>query len=301
MKRILVPVDFSPTSKKAFRYAVDIAYKSGGTVILYHLFKPLEYAEFGNPHNIREENKRIQTNILTRLQRLKKKVLTQTNTEVTVSTIIGHFPVVKNILKFVGENHIDLIVMGTQGASGLKKITVGSVAAKVMERSEIPVLLIPEKFVWKKPAKIIFTTTVSKSDSNAFPVLLDFANLYNAKITFVNLRDPRQLHGYKEKEEFDTYAYSVQRTFDDANIQFRQLDTFSIEKTMENLEDEIPYDILVMLRTKKSFFQKIYLGSFTQNMAFITKKPLLVIPPGEEISTKPIGKKKRITSQSLTK
>lgn len=301
MKRILVPVDFSPTSQKAFRYAVDIAFKSNGTVILCHLFKPLEFSKLGDPQIIHEENMRTEENILKRLQRLKKKVLTNAKKEMPVSTLVGHIPVVKNILKLVEDNHIDMIVMGTQGATGLKKITVGSVAAKVMERSVVPVLLVPEKFLWKKPAKILFTTTISKADNTALPILSDFAGLYDAKITFVNLRDPRQLHGYKEKQEFEMYAYSVQRTFDDANIQFRQLDTFSVEKTMENLNYEIPYDMLVMLRTKKSFFQKIYLGSFTQKMAFITNKPLLVIPPGDELTKKPVREKQRITSQSLTK
>lgn len=301
MKRILVPVDFSPTSQKAFRFAVDIAFKAGGTVILCHLFKGEEHSKPVDPKIIREENKRTEANILKRLQRLKKKVLTNAKKEINVSTLVGRIPVVKNILKLAGDNHVDMIVMGTQGASGLKKITIGSVAAKVMERSVIPVLLVPEKFLWKKPAKILFTTTITKSDSAALPVLLDFVGLYDAKLTFVNLRDPRQLHGYKEKQEFEMYAYSVQRTFDDANIQFRQLDTFSVEQTMEDLDDKIPYDMLVMLRTKKSFFQRIYLGSFTQKMAFITKKPLLVIPAGEDLATKPIREKQWITDRSLTK
>ncbi len=136
-------------------------------------------------------------------------MLTDT-TEVTISTLVGRIPVLNNILGFVEHNHVDLIVMGTQGATGLKKITVGSIAAKVMERSEIPVLLIPEKFIWKKPKEILFTTAISKFDNNAFPFLLNFANLYDAKITFVNLRDPHQLYGFKEKEEFEMYAYSGQ-------------------------------------------------------------------------------------------
>lgn len=278
MKRILVPVDFSPTSKKAFRYAVDIAAKSGGTVILYHLFKPLKYSELGDPKIVREENNRLEANNLKRLQRLKNKVLTDAKADITVSTLVGRIPVLNNILGFVEHNHIDLIVMGTQGATGLKKITVGSTTAKVMERSEIPVLLVPEKFVWKKPEKILFTTTICKSDNKAFPVLLNFANLYDAQITVVNLRDPHQLYGFKEKEEFEMYAYSVQRTFDHSDIQFRQLDTFSVAKTMENLYDEIPYDILVMARRKMDSVSRFFQKSFTKKMAYITTQPLLIVP-----------------------
>ena len=42
MKRILVPADFSPTAEKAFRFALDIATKTKGTVILYHVYTPEE-------------------------------------------------------------------------------------------------------------------------------------------------------------------------------------------------------------------------------------------------------------------
>ena len=73
MKRILVPVDFSPTSKKAFKYAIDVASKSGGTVILCHFFKPLKSSDAGAPQNVREYNQQFELNSLKRLQRLKRK------------------------------------------------------------------------------------------------------------------------------------------------------------------------------------------------------------------------------------
>lgn len=278
MKRILVPVDFSPTSKKAFGYAVDIASRSGGAVILCHFFRPVKSSDAGAIHNVREYNQQFEGNTLKRLQRLKNKVLADTSEKVSVSTLVGQTPVVKNIFRFAENNHIDLIVMGTQGATGLKKITIGSIAAKVAKGSPIPVLLVPEKFVWKEPQTILFTTTISKSDNNVFPLLLSLANLYDAHLTVVNMRTPYQLNDYKEKEEFEMYAYSVQRIFDDVNIQFRQLETSSPEKTMANLYKEIPYDLLVMARRKLDFFSRFFQKSFTKKMAYITTLPLLIVP-----------------------
>ena len=291
MKRILVPVDFSPNSKKAFRFAVDMASNSGGSIFLYHLFRPLKASEAGVPFDTREHNLELKAINLKRLQRLKKKVLADSNKNVPVSEIIGRIPVVKNILQFARQNQIELIVMGTKGATGLRKITIGSNASKVMERSATPVLLIPEKFVWKKPEKILFTTTIHKSDNEVFPILLDLATLYDAEITVVNLRDRHQLYGFKEKEEFEMYAYSMQRTFDEAKIKFTQLDTFSVEKTMENLYEKIPFDMLVMSGTKKSFLQKIFTSSFTKSMALIAERPLLIIPQTKEVKEISIRKK----------
>lgn len=129
MKRILVPVDFSPTSKKAFGFAVDIASKSGRAILLYHLYTPGTKGTLGLTENILEYNKRTEENNLKRLQRLKKKILADTE-EVVVSTIVGRTPVINNILGFAEHNHVDMIVMGTQGAGGLKKVIVGKRGSK---------------------------------------------------------------------------------------------------------------------------------------------------------------------------
>ncbi|MGN6298787.1 MAG: universal stress protein [Ginsengibacter sp.] len=284
MKRILVPVDFSPNSQKAFRYAVDIASRSGGTIFLYHLFRPLKASEAGVVFDVDEHNRHLKEIALKRLQRLQKKVLADTNVNVPVAAYAGRIPVVKNILDFADENNIDLVVMGTKGASGLKKITIGSNASKIIRRAKIPVLLIPEKFKWETPGKILFTTAIQKSDSDAIPVLSALSVLYDAKISMLHLRDPHQPETMKDKKEFERHASTMQKAFKNTRLELRQIDTFSISKTLQQLHKEIPYDILVMIRRRKSLIQKIFVESFTKNMAFITNKPLLIIPQDKKTS-----------------
>lgn len=277
MKRILVPVDFSPTSQKAFRYALDIASKAGSSIILYHLYTPGKAKTKGLFENVRAYNQQMEINSLKRLQRLKKKVLPE-SISVPVSTIVGRSPVVNNILKFAEENHIDIIAMGTQGASGLKKVTVGSVAAKIMKESEIPVFLVPEKFKWKLPETIVFTTGFYKADRKALPPLFEIAKLYDSLIIFVNIYNPESLTAEADQNNFETYAYSLQREFSDLRVQFKQIKTASITKKIENLYEEIPYGLLVMARRKLGFLDRFLQKSFTKKMAYITTLPLLIVP-----------------------
>ncbi|HET7118827.1 MAG TPA: universal stress protein [Hanamia sp.] len=185
---------------------------------------------------------------------------------------------ISNILKYSEKHNIDLIVMGTQGASGLKKITIGSNASKVMEKSNIPVLLIPEKFQWKLPENIVFTTAFKRTDRNALSFAFEFIRLYGALVTFVNLEKPNEQNYSEEGENFETYAFSLQREYSGSKIQFRRLKTKSIANTMETLHDEIPYDMLIMARGKLSFLDRFFQKSFTKEMACITTQPLLVIP-----------------------
>ncbi len=66
---MLVPVDFSPTSEKALRFAVDIASKANGMVILYHVYIPVGSTFIGTEETRKQYNTQTEANLLKRLQR----------------------------------------------------------------------------------------------------------------------------------------------------------------------------------------------------------------------------------------
>jgi nucleotide-binding universal stress UspA family protein len=280
MKRIMVPTDFSPTAEKAFRFAVDIASKTGGTVILYHVYTPLQ-STFIETESKRETiNKQTESILLKRMQRLKKKV-TAPFTGVTVSTVLGRTPVITNILGFAEHNQVDLLVMGTQGAGGLKKKLIGSIAARIIDNADIPVLLVPEKYEWKEPRQVVYTSGYLASDRNALAVLLPLAALYAAATTIIHLYDIYAGDEIKEKNNFDDYAFAMQREFSEYKLTFRLMKTASVTETMENLVNEIDYDMVAMVRRKKTITGRYFFESFTKNMAYVTERLLLVMPENE--------------------
>jgi nucleotide-binding universal stress UspA family protein len=282
MKRILVPTDFSPTAEKAFRFALDLAQRAKGTVILYHTYIPVESTFVGTEKTRKQYNTQTEVNIVKRLQRLCKKVTADT-TGVTVSTIVGRSPLIDNILGFAEHNQVDLIVMGTQGASGLKKTIIGSVAARVVEKSNLPVLLVPEKYEMAEPGQFVFATNFSTTDKAALTSVGEIAKLYNAGITVLHFLSFYTAMAEKEKgkKDFDTYAHYLQRELNKYKIHFHLLEVESVSETMETLEKKFPYDIMTMVRRKKTFLEKFFVKSFTQNMAYITKKPLLIVPEAD--------------------
>ncbi|MDZ4807743.1 MAG: universal stress protein [Bacteroidota bacterium] len=280
MKRILVPVDFSPTSEKALRFAVDIASKANGTVILYHVYIPVGSTFIGTEETRKQYNTQTEANLLKRLQRFKKKVI-QTLDEPSVAAVIGRSPIIDNILGFAEANQADMIVMGTQGATGLKKKIIGSTAARIIEQSDIPTLLVPEKFEWKEPEHFVFATNYQQADRKALTLTVALAKIYNAAVTVVHLLDPYLQFSAKQQADFSEYAFVLQRTFSDCNLKFKELKTTEVADTMEKLDDEIRHDVLVMVRRKKDFLERLFAESLTKNMAYIAKKPLLVVPEEE--------------------
>lgn len=279
MKRILVPTDFSPTAEKAFRFALDLAERIRGTVILYHTYVPLEGTFVGTEKTRKLYNTQSETNIVKRLQRLKKKVMGDAG-NVPVSTIVGRSPLIDNILGFAEHNQIDLIVMGTQGATGLKKTIIGSVTARVIEEADLPVLVVPEKYELEEPSQFVFVSDYLPADKQALTFADTMAKSYNAEITVLHLISAYEtdLEKAKEKSDFDTYAFSLQREFNESKIRFHLLEIPSITETMETLDKKFPYDLMIMVRRNKTFLEKFFINSFTQNMTYITKKPLLIMP-----------------------
>jgi len=280
MKRILVPTDFSPTAERAFRFAFDIAQKTKGTIILYHTYVPVESSFIAAERQRDEYNAMVEEKILKRLQRLKRKIAGDAS-EIAVSTIVGRSPLVANLIRFADKNHVDLIVMGTQGASGLKKMMVGSVAARVVEKSRWPILLVPGKYEWKDPGQLVFATNFSPSDKEALPLIDKLARLYDAETTVLHLMksNASAAESEKEKKDFDAHARAIQKKAkNNLSLHFHVLEVDSIIDAMETLDKKFPYDVMIMVRRKKKLLEKLMVKSFTKSMAYVTRKPLLIIP-----------------------
>lgn len=145
LQRILVPVDFSETSKRALDYAHFIANRFDAKLDVLHVWRPAEYA--GD-----------QMVMLTRSEpELTLSTFLRNHADQQLSAFLKDVPHSKQVLesgdpahviaKVAGEGGYDLIVMGTHGRTGLSHVMMGSVAEKVVRLSPCPVL------TWRTPAE----------------------------------------------------------------------------------------------------------------------------------------------------
>src|SRR5690606_9765636 len=137
MKTILLPTDFSENSWNAITYALNLFEKTTCTFYLLHVNSSSYVMANDSPY--------IQTDYFVENTFTKPSKLQLKN---TLKRILQEFPDNKNhhfftltdynffiesIRKHVHEKQIDMIVMGTKGATGLKKLIVGSNAADVIK------------------------------------------------------------------------------------------------------------------------------------------------------------------------
>jgi nucleotide-binding universal stress UspA family protein len=198
MKRILVPTDFSPTAELAFRFAVNLASRAKGSITLYHNYIPIENTFIGTEITRKKYNAEYEATEVKKLALLKKRVLGDI-IQVAVTITVERAPLIDNMLGFAAHNKIDLIVMDTQGASGFKKTIVGSVAAKIVEKSDIPVFLVPEKYKMKEPKQFVLASNIQSFEKNALTLVIDMAKVYDADLTVLHFQSLNIPAAEKEK------------------------------------------------------------------------------------------------------
>ena len=153
MKKILVPCDFSPTSINAFRFALDVAAQSKGAIHLLHaielpvlhdtLLMPTLYFEKAYLEDV---NKNTQ-------KRFEKLIAKYKTGQVKVTSRVMFGMPSKMVQDYVSDEGIDIVIMGSHGASGIREFLIGSNAAKIVRTSTVPVLVIKERV--KNPIKRI--------------------------------------------------------------------------------------------------------------------------------------------------
>lgn len=144
MKKLLVPFDFSDQSISAFRFALDIASQSKGTIQLLHVIElPVLHDPLLMPVLAFEkgflDDLKIKTDL--KFNDIIEKYAPGSKI-VTTKLIFG--PIHTTIMDCIESQNIDLVIMGTKGVGGWREILIGSNTEKVVRRSPVPVIALKE-------------------------------------------------------------------------------------------------------------------------------------------------------------
>ena len=135
IKTILVPVDGSNYSEMAVRYACAISGPLSAKVILLHVV-PMTVSDEHVTDQPFMALQKVGEDILNRAKRLASSL----NCE--FQDAIDHGDPADRIIDIAGEWSVDLIILGSRGMSGLKRLFVGSISDKVANRAPCPVMIV---------------------------------------------------------------------------------------------------------------------------------------------------------------
>lgn len=147
IKKILVTIDGSENSMKAAEYAVSLVKKYDAELtILYVLYSELGFA-YSNllgvttPKAIEDVLDTQKKDVQKWFDEIRSK-LANTKIPVTDKIIVSVSSIVGEIVGFAEKEKMDLIILGTRGRTGFKKLLLGSVAEGVVNHSSCPVMVV---------------------------------------------------------------------------------------------------------------------------------------------------------------
>lgn len=270
--KILVPTDFSEQAMGGALYAAHLAKELNAELILLHVIHvetPTMVHVIAATQVIENE---ITENVLEKGKSLENALLTKVpDIAISFKSIHG-FPIEDMIQEFAIQNHIDLIVMGSKGASGIKKVIFGSNAVALINTSTIPTLLIPEFSQFRRWQTIIYATDIHHVDDEVRKII-PFAKHFDATIQILHILSPDS----EEKMEALEIQNELVKQLKYSKLKFQIIYNKEIVEGIDNYVAEMNSDLLVLFTHRHTFFENVFGKSVTREIAFHNHIPLLVL------------------------
>ena len=279
MKRILVPTDFSTCANNAVDFAVQSAKILPLEITLVNAFE-LSGDTYADYMGVNKEFNQSQLHeVNNKLAALKNSI--EEKEKVVVDTCVFAGAVKMGILQVTSERDIDLIVMGTAGANGLKEKLWGSKTADIIGKSQVPVMAIPLQYTWKKPQRILLATNHFEKDATLLDFIFELADLFQAQVqvaVFTNEVDDGAITFMEHARKIPEYEAMLREQYKKEMIIIAHLFGDHFEETLQEYIRQNEIDILTLITHKRSFPDKIFHPGITKKMSYHTKIPLLAIP-----------------------
>lgn len=188
MKKILVPTDFSPCARIASKLAFKLAKKFNGEVHLLHIINTgLNWV------NIPKEKEKEHPDVLDEIGQAKSNLgeLTREGKElgIAVHTDIAFDKSHEGIIEHIDQWNHDFLVMGSCGASGLKKV-IGTNTQKVIRDIDIPAIIVKNDFDPDNPGRIVFASTFDEIENESMTLLKELSGHLGLKIQLIYVNTP---------------------------------------------------------------------------------------------------------------
>ncbi|WP_121311939.1 universal stress protein [Flavobacterium sp. 102] len=270
MKKILVPTDFSDHAKYALKVAAQIAKKNGGEIFLLHMLELPHQAgdAIGSGHDLPE----IMLFKNAAINRLEDLMDDECLDGLKVSEIIQFELAFEGIMNISKKNNVDLIVMGSHGASGFKEMFIGSNAEKVVRNSDIPVLIIKKEAGDFDVTKFVFASDFSDEIKKPFSKVVDFANKFDAELYLVMINTPSSFKPTHVAQEimkdfisnFSINKYST-HIYNDVNV----------ESGVLNFTNFIDADLIGMSTHGRKGLAHFFNGSISEDLVNHAARPVV--------------------------
>ncbi|WP_339628603.1 universal stress protein [uncultured Maribacter sp.] len=279
MKKILIPTDFSKNSENSIRYAIDLFKETPCHFFILYVniegsnVKNKPVYDFGTNVLVEIEPKAINQ----KLKDLEKFITSLSSKKeyhlFTTMREQGYF--LKTIRKHIQEKEIDLIVMGTRGASELQEFFIGTRSGDVITKVECDVLVVPYNAKFKNFKQVVIPidfevdfedATLRKIADNITSEKAQIKLLYVTK-SQIPLFEEIEL---QQKQLVQRFSEKLPNP-----ISFHRVVSKKIEDGIQIFAESMSADLIIMISKDYGLIQRLFLDTTVEEVSFNTSIPLL--------------------------
>ena len=277
MKTILIPTDFSKNSINSIKYALNLFKNTECNFYLLHVTLISYYADAEVSYIPTDDlaEKTLIDQAKTELQKLVKRIKPLTkNPQHKFFTISDYNFFIDSVKEQIEEKNIDLIVMGTKGASGLSEVIIGSNTGDLITKVKCPVLIIPENATFSTPKEIAFPT-----DYNIFyqPKILnaitEISQMFDATVRILHIARKDEIltdFQLQNKEFLNVY-------FMDEKHSFHRVTSKKVENGIQCFVESRNINMIIMVAKNLNLFQRILFKPTVEEISYHTDIPFYVL------------------------
>jgi nucleotide-binding universal stress UspA family protein len=270
MVNILVPTDLSELSKVAAQYAIKIANKMDGNITLLHVINIIQPTRATMRLRLKALEQELmdvaKEDLDTMVTELSKSLKT---TQPIKTRIVKGASFNDTVKREAKKLRTGLIIMGTRGASGLKKYVMGSNTASVIEISHVPVLAVPELGTFKNFRNVVYASDLAHLEKE-LKTLIPYLEKFDSTVHLIHVAQSLKTVSILEKKIDAIVQKSGYK-----NVICRVMVNKNIDEAIDHYVDVTKADLLTMFAHDRSFYEKLFDRSMTRKMAFHSKVPLL--------------------------
>ncbi len=281
VKKILVPTDYSEQANHALEFAYQIARKSEAEIYLLNVidYPGLSTAWSGGmnviggaepPFDTMDEN--FINNLMDRSKEEMRSMVKKLNEhDITIHEIVEIGNPYFVIAERIENENINLVIMGSKGASGLEEVLIGSNTEKVVRHSKCPVITIKQKRDFNKIHKIALASNFEGDQSHVVEELQKLQHIFNAEFHLVKINTPNNFENtrkiMKQMQDF-VAAYHIK------NYTLNIYNDFMEEDGIIYFAQDIDADMIAMATHGRTGFMHLLSGSIAEDVVNHAKRPV---------------------------
>lgn len=272
MKTFLVPTDFSKNATNSLNYAVALASQVGGKLIIVHIINlPVEPqgSTMAIPYDAQLEEEYNQE-----LNKLSKNLRSENGSRFEVETICQHGYLLASLNELVQSKSVDLVIMGTRGASNFLDNLIGSNTSLFIKSATCPVLAIPAQARFRGIKKIAYASDFESEEIIFLQQLFSLAEPFHSEVSILNVQTVHQLNIVADEQ----IIRDITQQFPENNYCLVTIKEDNVVEGLYKFVEENNMDVLAVSIHERSYFEDLFHISISKQLVCHTKVPVLTLP-----------------------